>query len=66
MKKGYVFVVLFALCIAILSAFKYRIILKKDTSEITGSIIIVQILVLFISFLVPGLLLVRWYYKHKR
>lgn len=34
---------------------------------ITGSIIIIiQIVVLFMLFLIPGLFLVRWYYKHKR
>jgi hypothetical protein len=66
MKKGYVFVIFFALCIAILSTLKYRIILEKNSSQITGSIITIQIVVLFMSFLIPGLFLVRWYYKHKR
>lgn len=66
MKKGYVFVIVFALVIAILSTFKYRIILANDPSQISGNVIIIQIVVLFMSFLIPELFLVRWYYKHKK
>jgi hypothetical protein len=65
MKKGYVFVVFFALCITIFQTFKYGIVLKEDTSQITASFVILKIIAGFILFVIPGLLLARWYYKKK-
>jgi len=66
MKKGYVYVILFSAFIASMLTLKYRIILEKDPNLRTGRIIIIQVVWLFISFVVPLLFLVRWYYKNKR
>ncbi len=64
-KKGYVFVVLFSLSVSILQSFKYRVFIKRDLSEATMNNLILQIVILFLALLIPGLLLVRWYYKVK-
>lgn len=67
-KKGYVFIVIFALFIAVSRTFMYRYFMKRDFSEMSLYRILLQGLILFLIFLVPGLLLVRWYYrmKHKK
>lgn len=67
-KKGYVFIVFFSLFIAVSITFMYRYVIKRDFSEMNLYRILLQGLILFLIFLVPGLLLVRWYYrmKHKK
>ena len=67
-KKGFVFIVFFALFIAVSRIFMYRYVIKRDFSEMNLYRILLQGLILFLIFLVPGLLLVRWYYrmKHKK
>lgn len=65
MRKGYLFVVLFALFIAVSRSFYYRIFIKRDLGEATVNNLIIQGTVLFFVFLIPGLLAVRWYYKQK-
>lgn len=65
-KKIYIFVVFFSLCVSILQSFKYRVFIKRDLSEGILNNLILQIVILFLALLIPGLLLVRWYYKIKR
>lgn len=65
MKKGYVFVVLFSLFISVGYSLRYRLYIKRDFQEVTITHLLVQMAVNFIVFLIPGLLLVRWYYKLK-
>jgi hypothetical protein len=64
-KKGYLFIFFFALFIAVSQTFKYRYFIKKDLSEMNIDRILFQGLLLFFMFLIPGLLLVRWYYSMK-
>lgn len=64
-KKGYVFILLFSLSIAILQSLKYRLFIKRGLSEATTLNLVLQIVVLFIVLFVPGYFLVRWYYKKK-
>jgi hypothetical protein len=65
MKKGYIIIIIFSLCISILESFKYRFFIKKDLSEATLNNLFIQAGMMFLILLVPGLLLVRWYYKLK-
>jgi hypothetical protein len=65
MKKGYLFVVLFALFIAVSGIFHYRIFIAKDLSESPFEKLIIQGVILFSLFVIPGLLLTCWYYKQK-
>lgn len=65
MKKGYIIVIVFAFLIAILQSLKFRIFVKKDISEATLDNLILQVLFLFLILSIPGLLIVRWYYKLK-
>jgi hypothetical protein len=65
MRKGYLYVILFALFSSIARAFYFRIFIAKDLSEITYGHLVIQMLLLFITFLIPGLLAVRWYYRLK-
>ena len=64
-RKGYVFIVFFSLFVGLSQSLKYRIFTKRDLSEATLNNLILQIVLLFLVFLIPGLLLVRWYYKMK-
>lgn len=64
-RKGYILVVLFSISIATLQSLEYRIFTKRDLSEITIINLLLQIGILFLAFSIPGLLLVRWYYKIK-
>jgi hypothetical protein len=64
-KKGYLFIILFALFEALASIFMYRYFIKRDFSEINLYRILLQGLILFLIFLIPGLSIVRWYYKTK-
>lgn len=64
-KKGYIFVILFALFIAVSRTFIYWYLIKKDFSETNLCRILLQALILFLIFLIPGLLPVLWYYKIK-
>jgi Kef-type K+ transport system membrane component KefB len=64
-RKGYVFILLFSLFIAISQSLKYRLFIKRDLSEATTINLLLQIVVLFIVLFVPGYFLVRWYYKKK-
>jgi hypothetical protein len=65
MRKGYLLVVFFALFIGVSSSLKYRLYIKQDLGEATANNLITQGTVLFLVFLIPGLLAVRWYYKQK-
>ena len=64
-KKGYVFVVIFSLFIAIFYPLYYRFYLTTDLSKETFSKLIFHGLLMLFTALIPGLLMVRWYYKMK-
>ena len=65
MKKGYVFVVFFALFIAVSQTWFYRAYIAKDLSEAPLTKLILQGAILFTLFAIPGVLLIPWYYKQK-
>jgi hypothetical protein len=65
MKKGYVFVVLFATFIAVSQTWFYRAYTAKDLNEAPLTKLIVQAAILFTLFVIPGIILARWYYKQK-
>ncbi len=66
MKKGYLFVVLFSLSIGVMQSLKYQLFTKRDLGEATLNNLIIQVVVLFLLVIIPGLLVARWYYKLKR
>jgi hypothetical protein len=65
MRKGYVFILIFSLFVAISQTLKYRIYIKHDWDAASQTKIVVQMMILFLITFIPGLLLVRWYYKLK-
>ncbi|RYE41896.1 MAG: hypothetical protein EOP48_23680 [Sphingobacteriales bacterium] len=65
MKKGYVLIVLFALFVSVVGTLKYKLSINRDLEVLTLSEIIFRIIVGFLLYLFPGLLLVRWYYNMK-
>lgn len=67
-KRGYIFIVFFALFVAVSRTFMYRYFIRRDISDMNLNRVLLQGLILFLIFLIPGLLLVRWYYrmKHKK
>jgi len=65
MRRGYVYVILFSLFIAVSQSFKYRLFTKHDLGVTPVSKLIIQIGISFFVFLIPGLLLARWYYRKK-
>ena len=65
MRKGYFIVILFALITAILGAIKYRYFEHSRAGEGLSNGLIFQVVLSFIVFVIPGLLLVRWYYQMK-
>ena len=65
MKKGYLFVLFFALFIAATRAYYYRAFVAKDLDEASANKLLIQAVILFALFALPGLLLARWYYKQK-
>ncbi len=65
MKKGYLFVLLFALFIAASRTYYYRAFVARDLSEASIEKLVIQAVILFALFALPGLLLARWYYKQK-
>ena len=65
MRKGYLFVVFFALFIAFSRSLYYRIFIKRDLGEATVNNLIIQGTILFLVLLIPGLFAARWYYKQK-
>lgn len=65
MKKGYLFVLSFALFIAFSRTYYCRAFVVKDLDEVSVNNFIIQAVILFALFALPGLILVRWYYKQK-
>jgi nucleoside recognition membrane protein YjiH len=65
MRKGYVFILIFSFFVAISQTLKYRIYIKHDWGAVNQIKIGLQMMILFLIILIPGLLLVRWYYKLK-
>jgi hypothetical protein len=64
-KTGYVFIVLFALFVAVAGTLKFRLFIKRDFDEVSLGYIIFHIAIGFLIYVIPGILLVRWYYKMK-
>ena len=64
-RKGYVYIVLFSLFVSIAGTFKYRAYIEQDLNQVTGQHLFLQTTILFLAYVIPGLLLVRWYYKMK-
>ncbi len=64
MKKGYLYILIFSLFIAVCQAIKYRMFIKRDLAQ-NVHIFIIQTTSLFLLILIPGILVVRWYYKKK-
>ncbi len=64
-KKGYLFVTFFALFLAFSRTLKYQFFARGNLNEPTCTSIIFQLVILFIVFLIPGLMIARWYYKNK-
>lgn len=65
MKKGYFFVVSFALFIAVSQTWFHRAFTTRDLDEAPLNKLIIQVVILFLLFVIPGILLARWYYKLK-
>lgn len=65
MKKGYLYILFFSIFIAISQAIKYRAYIRKDFSKETLLPFCLQIAFVFFVIYIPGLFLVRWYYKMK-
>jgi hypothetical protein len=64
-KKGYVYVIAVALFSAFGQTFRYRFFEMRDLNQSTIAPIILQLLIVFLAFLLPGLFIARWYYKSK-
>lgn len=64
-KKGYVLIIFFALFTAVSRTFRFRYYTSTDLSEMNALRVILHGLILFLIVLIPGLLLVHWYYKIK-
>jgi hypothetical protein len=64
-KKGYVLIMLFALFVATAGTLKYRHYIKRDFNEMSVGDIGLRIAFGFLLYVIPGILLVRWYYKMK-
>ena len=65
MKKGYLFVLFFALFIAVSRTYFYKAFVAKDLGNASVDKLAIQAVILFTLFAIPGLLLARWYYKRK-
>ena len=65
MKKGYLFVLFFALIIAASRTYYYRAFVARDLNEASIDKLVIQAVILFALFALNGLLLARWYYKQK-
>ncbi len=65
LRKGYVIIVVFSLFISIAGTLKYRAYIKHDLNQVTSQYLLLQISIAFITYVIPGVLLVRWYYKMK-
>lgn len=64
-KKGYIFVTAFALFIAFSQTLKDRFFGSRNLTEPTQGSVILQVVIMFIVLLMPGLFIARWYYKNK-
>jgi uncharacterized membrane protein len=65
MRKGYVFVIFFALFIGVSRTWFNRTYTTKNIDETPWEILLLQVVLLFLFSLIPGLLFVCWYYKMK-
>jgi len=65
MRKGYVLILIFSLFSAIGRTLMYRIYIKRDYADVSFNDILLRVVIAFLIFLIPGLLLVRLYYRLK-
>lgn len=65
MRKGYVYVVLGSLILSVGRAIRHRVYIKKDFGYDTLDQLFLHAGIVFLIFVLPSLLLVRWYYKNK-
>jgi flagellar biosynthesis protein FlhB len=65
MRKGYLYILIFALMVSVLQTLKYRIYVFKDFSDRSLVFIFLQISFIFLIIFLPGIVFVRWYYKQK-
>lgn len=65
MRKAYAFVIFFALFIAVSQTWFHRTYSTKNIDETPLKILLLQMVIMFLIFSIPGLLLARWYYKMK-
>jgi hypothetical protein len=64
MKKGYWFILGFALFVSVLYVLKSDLFLKV-LPEVSFKKLLIRLFILFITIYISGLILVRWYYKIK-
>jgi hypothetical protein len=62
-RRAYFYVTFCALLFSVLGALKYGYFLSNNPSAFK---VILQSAIGFIGFLIPGLLIARWYYKVKK
>jgi hypothetical protein len=64
-RKGNVYILLFSLFLVISGTYKFRAFINKDLNEVTIQHLVIQVTIIFLVYVIPGLLFVRWYYKIK-
>lgn len=63
MKKGYIFVLCFSAFMAAANVIRINLFMKSSPDSINVSLL--NFFAMFILFLLPFWVLVRWYYKNK-
>lgn len=66
MKRGYIYVLLFSIFIAIAQAIKNSSFQEIDGVWRVSRNTYIKAAILFVIFFVPGVFLVRWYYSIKK
>jgi hypothetical protein len=64
-KKGYLYAIFSSLIFGILNGFKYPVFLKEHPTNRDIKIALLSSATLFVVFLIPSLLVARWYYELK-
>jgi len=65
MRKGYLFVLFFALFLSTSRTWFHRKYTTKDIDIMPKDVLFLQVVTLYLILVIPGLLLARWYYKMK-
>jgi hypothetical protein len=63
MKKGYWFIILFSLFVSLIQVFKTDVFLSDSIDNQTYNRIFIRATMLFLTLFIPGVFVVRWYYK---